>query len=222
MITSQPMQYLGAIITATLLSYLLTWAVRPLLLRHALAKPNARSSHRVPTPQGAGTAVIAATLAVSATILVWSGFADAKTLTVLLGATLFLAAVGLADDLRSIPVLPRLLLQILAVAAVVFTAPDSLRIAQNLPLWIERGLILIAGIWFVNLVNFMDGLDLMTVAEAVPVTATVVLLGGLGIILRHRLLLPLLSVAQWWVLPLSTVQRRKSFSAMSAACRSAC
>ena len=31
-----------------------------------------------------------------------------------------------------------------------------------------------------NLVNFMDGLDLMTVAEAVPVTAAVVLLGWLG------------------------------------------
>ena len=35
----------------------MTWAIRPLLLRHALATPNARSSHRVPTPQGAGIAV---------------------------------------------------------------------------------------------------------------------------------------------------------------------
>jgi len=32
----------------------------------------------------------------------------------------------------------------------------------------------------VNLVNFMDGLDLMTVAEIVPITGTVVLLGWLG------------------------------------------
>jgi len=28
-----------------------------------------------------------------------------------------------------------------------------------MPLWIERGLLLLAGLWFVNLVNFMDGLD---------------------------------------------------------------
>ena len=41
-------------------------------------------------------------------------------------------------------------------------------------------MLLLAGLWFVNLVNFMDGLDLMTVAEAVPVTAAVVLLGWLG------------------------------------------
>lgn len=182
MITPQPIHYLGAIITAALLSYLLTWAIRPLLLRHALARPNARSSHRVPTPQGAGIAVIAATVAVSATICAWSGIADPRALTLLLGATFFMAAIGLADDLRSVPVLPRLLLQTLAVAAVIFTAPDSLRIAHNCPLWIERGLILVAGIWFVNLVNFMDGLDLMTAAEAVPVTATVVLLGGMELI----------------------------------------
>ena len=31
-----------------------------------------------------------------------------------------------------------------------------------------------------NLVNFMDGLDLMTVAEIVPITAAMVLLGWLG------------------------------------------
>ena len=34
-------------------------------IARALAKPNARSSHRIPTPQGAGIAVIAATLIVS-------------------------------------------------------------------------------------------------------------------------------------------------------------
>ncbi len=39
---------------------------------------------------------------------------------------------------------------------------------------------LLAGLWFVNLVNFMDGLDLMTAAEAVPVSAAIVLLGWLG------------------------------------------
>jgi hypothetical protein len=50
----------------------------------------------------------------------------------------------------------------------------------QMPLAIERGLVLIAGLWFVNLVNFMDGLDLMTVVEAGPVTATLVLVGLFG------------------------------------------
>src|SRR5262245_35500570 len=114
MTTAQPIQYLGAIITAAVLSYVIIWAILPLLLRHTLARPNARSSHRVPTPQGAGIAVIAATVAVSLALCARSHLADATTLAILFGATLFMAFVGLADDIRSIPVLPRLLLQALA------------------------------------------------------------------------------------------------------------
>jgi UDP-N-acetylmuramyl pentapeptide phosphotransferase/UDP-N-acetylglucosamine-1-phosphate transferase len=95
-------------------------------------------------------------------------------------ATLFVAIVGFADDVKSIPVLPRLILQAVAVGAILFTAPSDLRIALSCPLWIERGLLLLAGLWFVNLVNFMDGLDWMTVAEVVPVTGAMVVLGSLG------------------------------------------
>ena len=87
---------------------------------------------------------------------------------------------GFVDDIKTIPVLPRLLLQGAAVAAILFTTPDNVRIVAACPLWIERGLLLLAGLWFVNLVNFMDGLDWMTVAEAVPITGAMVLLGWLG------------------------------------------
>ena len=76
--------------------------------------------------------------------------------------------------------LPRLLLQGAAVAAIVFTASNDLRIVPACPLWIERSLLLLAGLWFVNLVNFMDGLDWMTVAEVVPITAAMLILGALG------------------------------------------
>jgi UDP-N-acetylmuramyl pentapeptide phosphotransferase/UDP-N-acetylglucosamine-1-phosphate transferase len=171
---------LVAAVSAALISACITWAIRPMLLRVALAKPNARSSHRVPTPQGGGIAVIAATLLVAGAVIAFAGATDMKVPFAVFGATLFIAVVGFADDVNSIPVLPRLLLQGFAVAAVVFTAPDDLRIVSACPLWIERGLLLLAGLWFVNLVNFMDGLDLMTAAEAVPVTAAVALLGLLG------------------------------------------
>jgi UDP-N-acetylmuramyl pentapeptide phosphotransferase/UDP-N-acetylglucosamine-1-phosphate transferase len=150
------------------------------MLRHALAQPNARSSHRIPTPQGAGIAVIAATLIAAFAVMTFAGASVMKIPAIVFAATLFIAAVGLADDVHSIPVLPRLLLQAAAVAAIVFTAPESLRIVETLPLWLERGLVLLAGLWFVNLVNFMDGLDLMTAAEAVPISAAIALLGWLG------------------------------------------
>jgi len=177
---SEPYLSFAAAILAVLLSSAVTWAIRPLMLRHALAKPNARSSHRIPTPQGAGIAVIAATLVAAIAVMVFAGTSAMKIPVIVFGATLFIAAVGLADDVHSIPVLPRLLLQAASVAAIVFTAPESFRIVDAVPLWIERGLVLLAGLWFVNLVNFMDGLDLMTAAEAVPISAAIAVLGWLG------------------------------------------
>ena len=180
MIHSEPYLSFAAAILAALLSAAVTWAIRPLMLRHALARPNARSSHRIPTPQGAGIAVIVATLIAAIAVVAFAGTSAMKIPAIVFGATLFIAAVGLADDVHSIPVLPRLLLQAAAVAAIVFTAPESLRIVDALPFWIERSLLLLAGLWFVNLVNFMDGLDLMTAAEAVPISAAIALLGWLG------------------------------------------
>jgi UDP-N-acetylmuramyl pentapeptide phosphotransferase/UDP-N-acetylglucosamine-1-phosphate transferase len=177
---SEPYLSFAAAILAVLLSSAVTRAIRPLMLRHALAQPNARSSHRIPTPQGAGIAVIAATLIAAFAVMTFAGASAMKIPAIVFAATLFIAAVGLADDVHSIPVLPRLLLQAAAVAAIVFTAPESLRIVETLPLWLERGLVLLAGLWFVNLVNFMDGLDLMTAAEAVPISAAIALLGWLG------------------------------------------
>ena len=171
------MPSLLAVAIAALMSAVITWTSRPLLQRYALARPNAHSSHRVPTPQGAGIAVIAATLIVA---LVWGAWANVAIQPALVAATVLIALVGFADDIVSLPVLVRLVLQAAAVGAVVFTSPDTARIVPAVPLALERGLILIAGIWFVNLVNFMDGLDLMTVAEVVPVTAALLLLGRLG------------------------------------------
>jgi UDP-N-acetylmuramyl pentapeptide phosphotransferase/UDP-N-acetylglucosamine-1-phosphate transferase len=176
MTISEPLTSLATILLAVALSAGITWLIRPLLRRYALARPNARSSHRMPTPQGAGIAVIAATLAIAGLAAVLMGFALPL---VLFGATVFIALVGMLDDIRPIPVLPRLLLQAAAVGAVVYAVPGDLRIAPALPLALERGLLLLAGLWFVNLVNFMDGLDLMTVAEVVPATGALILLSWL-------------------------------------------
>ena len=171
---------LFAVVLAAACSACLTWALRPLLARYALARPNARSSHRIPTPQGAGIAVITATLTVAGATIACATRTDVNIPAMLFAATVFIALLGVADDIKSIPVLPRLMVQALAVGAILFTASDDLRIVPACPLWIERGVLLLAGLWFVNLVNFMDGLDWMTVAETVPIAGALLALGWLG------------------------------------------
>jgi UDP-N-acetylmuramyl pentapeptide phosphotransferase/UDP-N-acetylglucosamine-1-phosphate transferase len=165
-------------LAACALTILLILALRPLLQRYALARPNARSSHKIPTPQGGGVAVVSATLA---TLLfsIWIGVTDTGLLPVF-AAVAFIACVGAVDDLRPIPVSPRLLLQTVAVAAVLASLPENFRLFPFIPFWTERALLLIGGLWFVNLVNFMDGLDWITVAEIVPVTAALAFFGFFG------------------------------------------
>ena len=171
---------LAVALAAAVISAIVIRLIRPQLLKHALAKPNARSSHQIPTPQGAGIAVIAAALVIAALAFALVPDASSNFPAVLFGATLFMAALGFADDIKPVPVLPRLLLQTIAVGAIVLASPSDLRIAPSVPFWIERGLLVVAGLWFVNLVNFMDGLDWMTVAEVVPITAALALLGLFG------------------------------------------
>src|SRR5262249_60674341 len=95
-------------------------------------------------------------------------------------AAIGLAAVGISDDIRPIGALPRLLLQALAVVALLMSLPTDLHVFGALPWWIERALMFGALLWFVNVVNFMDGIDWMTVAEIVPVTGSLAFFGILG------------------------------------------
>jgi len=49
-------------------------------------------------------------------------------------------------------------LQAVGVAIVLAALPGDLRVVPSLPYWLERPLLGLAILWFVNLVNFMDGL----------------------------------------------------------------
>ncbi len=175
----------GAIaVLSALVCVVLIVLLHPLLQRYALAKPNARSSHRTPTPQGGGIAVIAATIAATAFGLFSLAVALATPLFAVFAASIVMACVGAADDIRPLGVAPRLALQALAVIGVIFALPSDLHIVSFLPLWLERLLLVIGGVWFVNLVNFMDGIDWMTAAEIVPISAALVALGCLGALPR--------------------------------------
>jgi UDP-N-acetylmuramyl pentapeptide phosphotransferase/UDP-N-acetylglucosamine-1-phosphate transferase len=176
---------LGLLVFSALLSAALIGLLMPLLQRYALARPNARSSHRIPTPQGGGIAVLAATIIPVAILaflispdikLNWGSGIDFRFIWIALLAATGLAVVGAVDDIHPLPAKQRLLLQIVAVAVVVTMAGTRV-----LPAWIpesvELALLIFGGVWFVNLVNFMDGLDWITVAEMVPVAAFLASLG---------------------------------------------
>jgi UDP-N-acetylmuramyl pentapeptide phosphotransferase/UDP-N-acetylglucosamine-1-phosphate transferase len=166
-------------------------ALRPLLARYALARPNARSSHVTPTPQGGGIAVVLATLVSVLVATIFVPAFDIRTLGPVLAAAILLAVVGAIDDFTTTPPLPRLIMQFVAVAAVVGLLPGESRVVPAIPMILERALLVLAGVWAVNLTNFMDGIDWMTVAEVVPLTGGVVILSMTGAVSSSGFILAL-------------------------------
>src|SRR5262249_11495157 len=140
------------------------------------------------TPQGAGIAVVTAAIVASAMAVWWLGPGLERftlELVVLLVATIVLAIVGGLDDIVSLSIATRVALQIFAVAAVVVSFPTDLRLIPALPWVIERACLLFFFVWFVNLTNFMDGLDWLTLADALPLTAIIAIFGVIGLIPIH-------------------------------------
>lgn len=172
------------LLAAAVLSALLCVLLRPLLVRYALARPNARSSHRVPTPQGGGIAVLAGTfLALGLALQALPPLSGSDGLPFVIAAAVALAVVGAWDDIRPLSAGLRLGLQALCVAVViVYAAPDVRLFPGLMPLGVERCLALVAGIWFVNLTNFMDGIDWITVAGVVPLAGALALAGSTGLV----------------------------------------
>ena len=167
-----------------LLSYATNLLLMPAFQRYAMARANSRSSHVRPTPQGAGVAVMFAALAGICAIAcalpqfgLWSWRSGFLAL-----ATIGLGVAGAIDDVRPLPVAPRLLVQVLAASLgmTAIFAPAGVSIA-GLPAWVTLGLLGLALIWFVNLTNFMDGIDGITLAEFTPFCSAVAVMGAIGL-----------------------------------------
>src|SRR5215471_4551846 len=172
----------GLMVAAAFCSAALIMLLLPLFRRYALARPNARSSHSAPTPQGGGVAVILAvmlTLGVDNALIGPDGSVPADALP-LGAAVVLLTVLGAIDDVVPIAPLRRLAVQAVAVILAVSTMPAELRAIPIVPIAVERTAEVVAGLWFVNLVNFMDGIDWMTVAETVPSTASIFIFALLG------------------------------------------
>ncbi len=163
------------------LSAVLIFFFRPLLVQHLMAHPNARSSHKTPTPQGAGLAVMLSVLAGTALAILTAPTPGEPSLVPVLLIAFGLTILGLLDDALTLLVSWRFLGQALAAVALVLSMPEGFQLFPGLmPLALERVLIAFGTVWFINAVNFLDGLDWMTVVQVVPIALGIAILNALG------------------------------------------
>ncbi len=164
----------AAVLIATIAG---TGLVLYFLRRHAiLDHPNARSSHAIPVPRGGGIAVVA--VLITAWVALAAPVFSTEFLIILAGA-LGLAVVSWIDDLRSLPAGIRLLAQAAAVlpASIWLTGP----VFQGwLPAPLDTAATVLIWLWFVNLFNFMDGIDGISGIEAACVGGGTALIAWLA------------------------------------------
>lgn len=144
-----PLGGLTAMLVAMGASPLVLWLVRG----RVVDMPSERSSHDAPTPRGGGISIV---LGVVAGLLIAQPSSTPVTAAVLLA--LALGVVGLADDIRGLPVVPRLCLQVLIGAIGLFWLVDGLPDAVWAAVAIG-GSVTIWVVGYTNAFNFMDGIN---------------------------------------------------------------
>lgn len=177
---------IAAILAFSSLAMLLSWGmvggIRVLAPRWGFIDvPNERSSHRVPAPRAGGLSFVLVVTAALAIAHWWRLAPTPAGTPWLLGGCLMVAAVGLADDRRSLPVSVRLLVQL---SAAVLLAAGAGTI-QELT-WPGGPTVHLGGVglpftilWLVamtNIFNFMDGIDGIAGVQAVAAAGTAGLL----------------------------------------------
>jgi UDP-N-acetylmuramyl pentapeptide phosphotransferase/UDP-N-acetylglucosamine-1-phosphate transferase len=144
--------------------------------RAILDRPVERSSHREPVPRGGGIAVVPVLLA-AWLALAGLGAAPPGTVTIAAAAAA-LALLSWLDDLRGLPVGLRLLGHVAAVGAGMLVLPEGAVFGGVLPPLLDHVAAALLWVWFVNLFNFMDGIDGITGVEAATLGLGVALVGA--------------------------------------------
>ncbi len=156
------------LLTAVLV-FAASWAGSGLMtrwLRHRmiLDHPVERSSHKLPVPKGCGVAVTGVLL------LAWIGIAVAELAppdTLLVCCLAFaLGALSWFNDVTDLPAALRLFVHLLVAAVGLLAIPDRGQIFQGLlPDALDQVATVLLWAWFMNLFNFMDGIDGITAVE---------------------------------------------------------
>ena len=137
--------------------------------RHIFDQPNERSNHKEPVPRGGGIVVVVALLIGVASVENWW----------LAAGILLLAAISWWDDVKSLPAKWRLSVH-LVVVIVSLLSPGGHFFISLFPSFLPDPLIIAAlalgWVWFINLYNFMDGIDGITGVE------TLTIIVGMGLV----------------------------------------
>lgn len=156
-----------------------TLAMEALAPRLGLVQaPNARSSHKTATARGGGVAIALASIIGGFAFAASGGFLVALVLAALI------AALGFMDDLADLSPAIRFPVQAVVFAALIWSIgpiPEMLLLGgASISGWVLSIGLLIAGLWWLNLFNFMDGIDGLAGIQAMLLLICALLVWSMG------------------------------------------
>lgn len=129
--------------------------------------PNERSSHTVPTPRGGGIA-IAVVACLAAALLAATGQTQFWSVA---GIVALVAGLGLVDDIYDLSPSIRFPIQFVAFVVLIVASPELpavvLPFDWQLGSVLLTGLVVLIGVWWLNLFNFIDGIDGIAAGQAI-------------------------------------------------------
>jgi Fuc2NAc and GlcNAc transferase len=161
-------------------AFVVSLALTRILLRYLVSlqildKPNHRSMHAIATPRGGGLAFVLPVILFAVLIAIW--FNEMSLIVLVLCLSVW-GLLGFWDDIKTLSPKLRFFLQLLlsllmvwglgAISDISFSS--TLTVSLLAPLaW----LITVLGVvWFVNLYNFMDGMDGLATSQAIVALVT--------------------------------------------------
>ena len=174
------------IVLSAALSWFCCGKVREKLLAASiLDNPNERSMHSAPVPRGGGIAIWLTIFPIWIIFDFFSGQLAAH-LCLMIG-TVALIIVSWLDDKKSLPARERFMVHLLAVALGLISLPiDHLVFQGTMPLWLDRVVAGFAWIWFINLTNFMDGIDGITGAQNIHTSLGFIIITAISAVLPQH------------------------------------
>jgi len=192
---------LAGMLSAIVVHFMMHRANHLGLVQHA----NERSSHTRCTPTSGGLGIAVGTIAGG----MFACLGD-LSLVLVLTLALIIALVGLVDDRWPLPAYLRLVVQFGALGLLIISSGAAFLIAGDsggIGLALAAVALIVAGVWWVNLFNFMDGIDGFAASEALCM-----LIGAVGLTILRGGVLPTLPL---FILMLGTGAATLSFLAFN-------
>lgn len=164
-----------------LASFVLTFVVRKIAIKKSIIDiPNDRSSHTVPTPRGGGLAIVIAWFAGLVYFFI-NDEIDVNLFYALLSG-IFLVVISFIDDIKSQTPKIRFTFQFISSALALYFLGGlnsfDLGFYSIENIYLLTPIAFVAILWFINLFNFLDGIDGYEASEVIMICMSLFCLFG--------------------------------------------